>query len=94
VASWDLGASGVVFGQLLAALLDRGGRLDTPYQAYVAAWRVAEREDDWGEAVLRTELKDGNVPGAYDPDDRPELSVYLERWRARVHPKDVPRAER
>ena len=79
---------------LLGRLLDRRGRLDTPYQAYVAAWRVAERDECWDEAVLRHELKDGNVPGAYDADDRPELRVHLERWRARVHPRDVPRPER
>ncbi len=81
-------------GLLVGRLLDRGGRLDTPYQAYAAAWRVAERERCWDEAVLRRELEDGNVAGAYDADDRPELRVYLERWRARVHPRDVPRRDR
>ncbi|TCJ00839.1 hypothetical protein [Aeromicrobium sp. IC_218] len=81
-------------GLLFGRLLDRGGRRDTPYQAYAAAWRVAEREECWDEAILRQELKDGNVPGAYDADDRPELRVYLERWRARVHLREVPRRER
>jgi hypothetical protein len=93
VFSWEL-VSASLAGQLVGRLLDRGGRLDTPYRAYVAAWRVAERDGCWDEGVLRQELKDGNVPGAYDADERPELSIYLERWRTRVHPRDVPRGER
>ena len=92
--SWDFGASGAMVGQLVAALLPGRGRLDTPYEAYRVAWRVADRDGCWDETVLRQELKDGNVPGAYDPDADPVLSVYLERWRRRVHPRDVPRHER
>ena len=80
---------------LLAGLLPwLGSGQDSPHRAYRHAWKVAAREGTRDETTLRNAFRYGNVPGGDDPDADPVLSAYLERWRRRVHPRDVPRHER
>lgn len=74
---------------LVLDLFDVFDRSDTLYAAYKGAWkrRMATGDDDLG--LLEAEMKNRNVPGAYDPHDSRRIAPAVRAWAGGIAPREA-----